>query len=86
MRPVVLTMAAVVCVLVGAVRRLRAPMELGAATLLVLGIDNVGPVVAQLPRWITLGVAGLLLLWLGATAERRTAQVQGLRHGLAGFD
>jgi hypothetical protein len=85
-RPVVLTIAAVVCVLVGAVRRLRAPMELGAATLLVLGIDNVGPVVAQLPRWITLGVAGLLLLWLGATAERRTAQVQGLRHGLAGFD
>jgi hypothetical protein len=61
-------------------------MELGAATLLVLGIDNLGPVVAQLPRWITLGVAGLLLLWLGTTAERRTAQVQTLRHGLAGFD
>jgi hypothetical protein len=35
-------------------------------------------VAAQLPRWVTIGAAGLLLLWLGATAERRLARLRQL--------
>jgi hypothetical protein len=32
---------------------------------------QVGPYAAALPRWITIGGAGLLLLVLGVTFERR---------------
>jgi hypothetical protein len=34
---------------------------------------------ARLPRWATIGGSGLLLLWLGATAERRLARLRRLR-------
>jgi len=78
-RPLLLTGAAVLVVLAGARGRLQAPLVLGGGTLLVLGLDAVGPVAAQLPRWVTIGAAGMLLLWLGATAERRLARLRELR-------
>jgi uncharacterized membrane protein AbrB (regulator of aidB expression) len=78
-RPLLLTGAALLAVLAGARARLQAPLVLGGGTLLVLGLDAVGPVAAQLPRWVTIGAAGLLLLWLGATAERRLARLRELR-------
>jgi hypothetical protein len=78
-RPLLLTGAALLVVLAGARARLQAPLVLGGVTLLVLGLDAVAPVAAQLPRWVTIGAAGLLLLWLGATAERRLARLRALR-------
>jgi len=78
-RPLLLTGAALLVVLAGARARLQAPLVLGGVTLLVLGLDAVAPVAAQLPRWVTIGAAGLLLLWLGATAERRLARLRELR-------
>jgi hypothetical protein len=56
---------------------------LGAATLVVLGADAALPVAARLPRWVSVGGTGLLLLWLGATAERRLARLRDLRRQLA---
>ncbi|HEU4399332.1 MAG TPA: hypothetical protein VFU54_16040 [Actinomycetota bacterium] len=78
-RPLLLTGAALLVVLAGARARLQAPLVLGGVTLLVLGADAVAPVAAQLPRWVTIGAAGLLLLWLGATAERRLNRLRELR-------
>jgi hypothetical protein len=78
-RPLLLTGAALLAVLAGGRARLQAPLVLGGGTLLVLGLDAVGPVAAQLPRWVSIGAAGLLLLWLGATAERRLARLRELR-------
>jgi hypothetical protein len=78
-RPLLLTGAALLVVLAGARTRLQAPLVLGGGTLLVLGLDALEPVAAQLPRWVTIGAAGLLLLWLGATAERRLARLRELR-------
>jgi len=78
-RPLLLTGGALLVVLAGARSRLQAPLVLGAVTLVGLGVDAVAPVAAQLPRWVTIGAAGLLLLWLGATAERRLAQLRELR-------
>jgi len=78
-RPLLLTAGALLVVLAGARLRLQAPLVLGGVTLLVLGLDAVAPVAAQLPRWVTIGAAGLLLLWLGATAERRLARLRELR-------
>jgi hypothetical protein len=77
-RPLLLTVAALLVVLAGAHARLQAPLVLGGGTLLVLGVDAAVPVAAQLPRWVTIGAAGLLLLWLGATSERRLARLREL--------
>ncbi len=74
-RPLLLTAAALLVLLAGARAGLQAPLVLGAVTLLGLGADAVLPVAAQLPRWITIGLTGLLLLWLGATAERQLTRL-----------
>ena len=83
-RLLLLTAGALLVVLAGARARLQAPLVLGAVTLVALGVDAVWPVAAQLPRWATIGAAGLLLLWLGATAERRLAKLRELRRRLQG--
>ena len=72
--PVRLVVSAVLstaAVLVGALRRLQAPLCLGAAALIALGIDQWGDDLVRMPRWITLGVAGMVLMWIGATFEHR---------------
>jgi hypothetical protein len=71
---------------VGAARRLQAPLLIGAGTLAVIGVDAIAPAAADLPRWIPLAVVGLLLVWFGATAERRLAQARQLRDLLGQFD
>jgi hypothetical protein len=85
-RPLLLTAGALLVVLAGARARLQAPLVLGAVTLVVLGVDAVWPVAAQLPRWAMIGAAGLLLLWLGATAERRLGQLRELRQRLQSLE
>jgi hypothetical protein len=70
-RAVIAGVAAFVLVLVGARRRLQAPLLLGAAALLVLGIDTLGPAASRLPRWVVLAIAGAILLWIGSNFERR---------------
>jgi len=64
----VLSFAAVIA---GAVRRLQAPLGIGAIVLLLLAIDQWGEEIVRLPRWITLGVIGVALMWIGATFEHR---------------
>lgn len=69
-----LVLAALLClaaVLAGAVLRLQAPLFLGSAGLVVLGIDEWGGYLVALPRWITLGAVGVVLMWVGATFEHR---------------
>lgn len=78
-RPLLLSGAALLVLLAGARARLQAPLVLGAVTLLALAADAALPVAARLPRWATIGATGLLLLWLGATAERRLAGLRRLR-------
>lgn len=69
-----LVVAALLClaaVLAGAVLRLQAPLLLGALGLVVLGVDEWGGYLVALPRWITLGAVGVVLMWVGATIEAR---------------
>jgi hypothetical protein len=77
-RPLLLSVAALAVLLAGAQYRLQAPIVLGAATLVILAIDTLAPVAAQLPRWLVIGTIGAVLLWLGATAERRILQLRAL--------
>jgi len=72
--PVRLVTAAVLSlavVVAGAVWRLQAPLCMGAAALLALAIDQWGEEIVRMPRWITVGVIGVLLMWIGATFEAR---------------
>ena len=57
----------------------------GAAVLAVIGIDAIAPAAADLPRWVPLALIGLLLVWIGATAERRLAQARQLRDLIGEF-
>ena len=77
-RPLIVTVAALVVLLAGARTRLQAPMILGAGALLIVGLDALWPVAARVPRWAAIGAIGLTLLWLGATAEHRLAQLKEL--------
>lgn len=81
-RPLGVIAGSVACVLVGSRRRLRAPLTIGAVALLALAVDDLGPVAARVPRWVMLGTIGLVLLWLGASAERRLNQVRQWRDSL----
>ncbi|MGI8809888.1 MAG: SCO7613 C-terminal domain-containing membrane protein [Acidimicrobiales bacterium] len=77
-RPLAVTAASLVVVLAGARSRLQAPLVLGGGALLVVGLDALWPVAAQVPRWVAIGTVGITLLWLGATAEHRLDQVREL--------
>jgi hypothetical protein len=77
-----LTAAAFACVVLGALWRLRAPVLLGGATLLVLAVDAARPIAEGMPRWIPIGVVGAALLWLGGTYERRISQLRAMRASL----
>jgi hypothetical protein len=75
-RVLLLAVAAVVTIIVGAAAGLQAPIVIGAGALLALAINASVPVADEVPRWIPIGVAGLLLLWFGATFERRMTTVR----------
>jgi hypothetical protein len=77
-RPLAVTAGALLVLLAGARTRLQAPLVIGGAALAVIGLDTLLPVAAQVPRWVVLAAAGVLLLWLGATAEHRLAQLRAL--------
>jgi hypothetical protein len=76
LRLVLSSLACVVVLGLGVQHRLRAPVELGGAGLVAVALDTLGPLATELPRWVALGIAGSLVLWMGATVERRMAQVR----------
>jgi len=58
-------------VAVGAQLRLACPLTAGGLAVAAVVLRVLGPQVAELPRWLTLGVLGAALLVLGSTWERR---------------
>ncbi|WP_030903473.1 SCO7613 C-terminal domain-containing membrane protein, partial [Streptomyces sp. NRRL S-515] len=82
-RPLLLGAAALVVTLLGARRRLQAPLLLGGAVLAAVAVHELAPYVVQvagaLPRWVPPALAGLLLLAVGATYERRLRDARRLR-------
>ncbi|MCW2615867.1 MAG: hypothetical protein JWN08_2861, partial [Frankiales bacterium] len=74
-RPLLLGAAALVVLLVGARERLQAPLVVGGGVLAADALRLVAPVAAALPRWSTIGLAGTLLVVVGATYEKRLRDV-----------
>ncbi|MCW2510382.1 MAG: conserved rane protein of unknown function [Modestobacter sp.] len=76
LRLVLVVAGAVVLVVVGTLLHRQAPFVLGACALAFVVVTRLGPYAPLLPTWVTLAAAGLLLLVLGATYERRLQQAR----------
>ncbi|MEU4096031.1 zinc ribbon domain-containing protein [Streptomyces sp. NPDC026673] len=85
-RPLSLGAAALAVLLLGARHRLAAPLVLGAGVLALDALHELAPYIAQalgaVPRWVPLALAGVLLLGVGATYERRLRDVRRVREAL----
>ncbi len=75
LRGALVAAAGLVALAVGTTRRWAAPFVAGALTTGVLAVRHLGPVVDGLPRWISLGTVGVLLLLVGVTWEQRRRDV-----------
>ncbi len=62
--------------------RLAAPFVVGAVTTALLALRHLEPVAEAVPRWISLGAVGLLLLLVGVTWEARRRNLATARHYL----
>jgi hypothetical protein len=86
-RNVALGVVAAVLVVIGAVRRLQAPLLLGGGVLLVHAIAQLWPWIRLLYEavwwWLWLGVAGVLLVVLAATYERQLRLARGTIRSIA---
>jgi membrane-bound ClpP family serine protease len=74
LRLVLVVAGAVAITVIGALTHRQAPFVLGAACLLFVVGARLSPYAPLLPRWVTLAAAGLVLLVVGATYERRRQQ------------
>ncbi|MER5931404.1 hypothetical protein [Streptomyces sp. NPDC002054] len=86
LRPLLLGVAALGVTLAGAHRRLQAPLLLGGTVLALDALHELMPYVVQvadaLPRWLPPALAGVLLLAVGATYEKRLRDARRLRGAL----
>lgn len=64
------TCAGVAAVIVGLVRRWKAPVTVGSVVLATVAVTQGGPYVSYVPGWVTLGLAGSVLLAIGVSWER----------------
>ncbi len=86
LRPALLGGAAAVVILVGARRRLQAPVLLGALAAVLDAGHQLAPEVRHLtqvlPGWVPIAVIGAALLWTGATYEARLRNLRDLRQAV----
>lgn len=75
-RLVLLVTVATACAVIGTITHRQAPFLIGLGVLVTVAVSELGPYASLLPRWLSLGVAGISLLALGATYERRLAQAR----------
>lgn len=75
-RGAVLGGAAVLVLAAGVQQRLAAPFVLGAVTTGVLAVRHLEPVADAVPRWVSLGGVGLVLLAVGVTWESRRRNLE----------
>jgi hypothetical protein len=76
LRLVLVLAAATALTIAGTLLHRQAPFVVGAGVLFVVAVGRLAPYAPLLPRWVTLGAAGLLLLVVGATYERRRQQAR----------
>ena len=75
-RLVLVVAGACALTVLGTLTHRQAPFAIGAASLALVALARLSPYADLLPRWLTLAAAGLLLLVVGATYERRRQQAR----------
>jgi hypothetical protein len=83
LRRLLLGLGALAVLLAGAYAGLQAPVVAGGAVLAVVALHELVLVWDLLPRWIPLAAAGLLLVGLAMTLERRRRDLARFRAALA---
>jgi hypothetical protein len=78
-RRLLLGLGALVVLVLGAGHRRQAPVVAGAGVLGVLAAYELVRFWDMLPRWLPMGAAGLILVMLGATYERRRRDLRRVR-------
>lgn len=86
-RVVAVALAAAAVLMVGVNRRWQAPTVLGAGVLAVHGLVQLAPWISAaysaVPRWVSIGTVGVLLLAVGARYEHRVAHLRALQQRIA---
>jgi hypothetical protein len=83
LRPLLLGGGALVVVLAGVRSKLAAPLAIGGAVLAVDALVQLAPYADAIPRWVSIGGTGLVLLVLGVTFERRLRDLRRVTAKLA---
>ena len=81
-RPLLLGTGSLAVVLVGARARLQAPIALGGLALAIDAVVQIAPLAGALPRWVSLAIAGVVLMVVGATYEQRLRDLKRLQEHL----
>jgi hypothetical protein len=84
-RRLVLFVAAVVVIVLGAVNRRQAPVVVGGAVALIVALHELVLLWQLLPGWIPLAGGGAVLLFLAITYERRRRDLTRLRSTIGGM-
>ncbi|HEU4423010.1 MAG TPA: hypothetical protein VFR67_10810 [Pilimelia sp.] len=82
LRRLLLGTGGLAAVLAGAAWRRQAPVVLGGAVLMIVALHELMLVWDLLPRWIPLAAAGLLLVGLAMTLERRRRDLTRVRRAV----
>lgn len=77
-RPLVGLASGALVLVGGVVWGKRALVDIGTATVVVLGIGQLAPVVGEIPNWATIGGTGIVLLAVGATFEQRRRDLKAI--------
>lgn len=83
LRAALLGVVALAVLAAGVVLKWGAPVVAGAVIALLLVLANVGPTALGLQRWILIALAGVVLLVVGTTWEKRVAEGRALVARLA---
>ncbi|HPU14395.1 MAG TPA: hypothetical protein PLQ19_11465 [Aeromicrobium sp.] len=78
LRALLSALAAAISIAVGVALRWGAPLVAGAVILALIVLANIWPTAAALERWILMAIAGLVLLVIGTTWEKRVAEGKAL--------
>jgi hypothetical protein len=77
-RPLIGLVAGALVLIGGVVWGKRALVDVGTATVVVLGLRQIAPVVGEVPNWVTIGATGVLLIVVGATFEQRRRDLRAV--------
>jgi hypothetical protein len=82
-RPVLTLAAAVATAAIGVRLREQAPVVTGVIASVVVAVAQAGPYAVAMPRWLSLGLAGALLLTMGFRYEQRRRDAIAAAHWLS---